>query len=267
MRIGIDIDDVLTNHCEAWFGAFNKYYQKEDGEKDLTLDDAYKWDFYADWNIGKKNVLLEVLNDDFYYDNLSLRPNAKETIEAILNSENEVIIISSTYPEHQQLKKDWILKQLPMLTEDDIIFTAQKDRINVDIMIEDNLDYAKKFNCLFLLYDRPWNRNRPKYEYTDNITRVGTWKEIKEILTNMNIINIQMFDETNSIFSEATQKLIEGIKNAKTDKECAELLNPYIKLWQQQGMLIGMKQIDDAIISVVKDVAKEININTVDEKK
>ena len=73
----------------------------------------------------------------------------------------------------------------------------------------------------------------------------------------MGIINIQ--PNINQTFSEATQKLIQGIKQSKTDKECIELLNPYIKMWQQQGMLIGMKQINDATMLVIEDVMKEIN--------
>ena len=75
----------------------------------------------------------------------------------------------------------------------------------------------------------------------------------------MGAINIQFGGSTDETFSEATQKLIDGIKEAKTDKECIDLLNPYIKLWQQQGMLIGMKQINDATMLVVEDIIKEIN--------
>ena len=30
-------------------------------------------------------------------------------------------------------------------------------------------------------------------------------------------------------------------------------------MWQQQGMLIGMKQINDATMLVIEDVMKEIN--------
>lgn len=258
MRIGIDIDDTMTNHCETWFNAYNKDFKPE-GKSNLSINDAYKWDFYADWDEDDKNALMQSMHSTYYFDNLVLLPNVKEVITEILNSENEVIIISSTYKDFQEQKKNWLLSQLPMLTEDDIIFTSQKERINVDVMIEDNLDYAKKFECPFLLFNRPWNSNRPDYEYTENVVRVGNWKDIEEILIRIGAITVQMPNSTDETFSEATKKLIEGIKKAKTDKECINLLNPYIKLWQQQGMIIGMKQIDDAIVSVVSDVLKDIN--------
>ena len=258
MRIGIDIDDTMTNHCETWFEAYNKYY-KFSGKPDMTIYDAYKWDFYDDWDKEDKDALILALQSEYYFDNLMLLPNVKKVIEEIISSGNEVIVISSTYKEFQEQKKHWLLNQLPMLSEDDIIFTAQKERINVDVMIEDNLDYAKKFNCPFLLFNRPWNSNRPSYEYPENIIRVGSWKDIEEILLKMGAINIQLGGSTDESFSEATQKLIQGIKEATTDKECIDLLNPYIKLWQQQGMLIGMKQINDATMLVVEDIIKDIN--------
>lgn len=253
MIIGIDIDDTMTNHCETWFNAYNKDFKSPD-KKELTINDAYKWNFYDDWEENEKQVLMNAMHSEYYFDNISLLPNVASVISKILENNNEVVIISSTYKEFQDKKKNWLLDQLPMLKEDDIIFTKQKERINVDIMIEDNLDYAKRFNCPFLLFNRPWNSNRPSYEYSNNIVRVGSWKDIEEVLTNMGVIS----KDITSSFSESTKQLIDGIKNAQTDKECIELLNPYIKMWQQQGMLIGMKQIDDAIKMVVSDVAQDM---------
>ena len=72
-------------------------------------------------------------------------------------------------------------------------------------------------------------------------------KAISATIENMDII-----------FSNATQKLIDGIKNAKTDKECMSVLNPYIKLWQQQGMLIGMKQINEASVMITEEVMRDM---------
>lgn len=257
MIVGIDIDDTMTNHCETWFNLYNKKYKKENQEP-LQISDAYKWDFYNDWEEEQKNKLLKTLDDPDYFKRIKLFDNVKEVITKIINSENKVIIISSTYKELQQKKKEWILEQLPMLNEENIIFTTNKEIINVDIMIDDNLAYANRFKCPFLLYRQPWNTGRPYSEYSENIINVGNWKEVENILSDMGAINIQITGyDTN--FTEATSKLIKSIKNAKTDKECVDILNPYIKLWQQQGMIIGMKQINDATMLVIEDVIKEMN--------
>lgn len=259
MIVGIDIDDTMTNHCSAWFRIYNENYKPENAE-DLKLEDAYKWDFYDEWDKEQKDFLMYALNsgDPKYYDYLHLFPNVKEVILKILNSDNKVIIISATSKELQEAKKKWLLEQIPVLTEDDIIFTSNKSLINVDVMIDDNLAAAKDFKCPFLLYKEPWNTNRPPYEYSNNVVNVGSWKDIEEVLINLGIITV-LTTSTDEIFSEATAKLIQDIKDAKTDRECMDILNPYIKLWQQQGVLIGMKQINDATAMVAEDILKDLS--------
>lgn len=258
MIVGIDIDDTMTNHCNAWFQVYNDHFKAENAEP-LKIEDAYKWDFYNEWSEENKNLLLEALNskNPDYYKHLKLEDNVKEVIARVLNSDNKVIIISATSKELQEDKKKWLLEQIPVLTEDDIIFTNNKSLINVDIMIDDNLAAAKTFNCPFLLYNKPWNTNRPPYEYSENIVKVGNWNDIEEVLSKMGAITVTSAS-SDDMFSEATKKLIDGIRNAQNDKECIDILNPYIKLWQQQGMLIGMKQINDATMLVVEDILKEM---------
>ena len=124
-------------------------------------------------------------------------------------------------------------------------------------MIDDNLIYSNKMNCTFLLYKRPWNTGRPFEEYSKRTLIVTSWKDIEDLLLRSGIIKENITGQ-NSL-TEATLKLIDGIKKSKDDKECIELLNPYIKMWQQQGILIGMKQINDATMLVTQDIIKELN--------
>lgn len=258
MVVGIDIDDTMTNHCSAWFQVYNEYFKKENVE-DLKLEDAYKWSFYDDWDKEERDHLMMALTSrtSDYYKHLEILPDVNDVISKIINSDNTVVIISATSKDMQEEKKKWLLERIPSINEDDIIFTTNKHLINVDVMIDDNLESAKFFPCPYLLYRRPWNTNRPSYEYSDNIVNVGSWKDIERVLKGMNIINSEI-DNTETIFSKATSELIEGLKRAKSDKEYIEILNPYIKLWQQQGMLIGMRQINDATISVIGDVIKNM---------
>lgn len=258
MIVGIDIDDTITNHCESWFQVYNDHFKTENVEN-LKKEDAYKWSFYDDWNEDEKNRLYEALLSGHpdYYKHLKLLPDVKGTIAKIINSGNKVIIISATSKNLQEDKKKWILEQIPILTEDDIIFTTKKSLINVDVMIDDNLDYAKDFSCPYLLYLQPWNCNRPQNEYPKNVIEVIDWNEIEKVLIDMKAISATI-ENMDIIFSNATQKLIDGIKNAKTDKECMSVLNPYIKLWQQQGMLIGMKQINEASVMITEEVMRDM---------
>ncbi len=125
MIVGIDIDDTMTNHCEVWFKIYNEDYKKDNVEP-LKLEDAYKWNFYDEWNEDDKKRLMDSMCSERYFNEIKLLPNVEKVISEIIGSENKVIIISSTYKEYQEQKKDWLLKQIPTLTEDYIMFTKNK---------------------------------------------------------------------------------------------------------------------------------------------
>lgn len=257
MIIGIDIDDTITNHCEVWFDIYNTYYRVEEDKK-IELSDAYKWDFYNEYDNNTKAHLFCALQDqETYYGKLHLLDNVSNTIKELIDSGNQVILISATDKEYQENKKNWILKQLPMLKEDNIIFTSQKNLINVDLMIDDNLDLASKFRCPFILFRRPWNTGRGADLYPDNILICSNWNEIEKYLFSQNLISPEAVDKE-TIFSDATIKLIEGIKNAKNNEECINILNPYIAKWQKQGILIGIAQTSQFLNKLADDVDNDI---------
>ena len=257
MIIGIDIDDTITNHCEVWFDIYNKHF-KTNEDKEIHLSDAYKWDFYNEYSASTKEHLFCALDcREEYYKNLKILDNVKKTISELLESGNQVILISATSKGFQEEKKKWILKELSMLTEDDIMFTQQKNLINVDLMIDDKLEEASNFKCPYILFRRPWNIGREQNLYTDNILICSNWYEIEKYLFSQDLIAISSVDKE-TVFSDATLKLIEGIKNAKDNKECVEILNPYISKWQKQGILIGIAQMSNFLGVLSEDVDKAI---------
>lgn len=257
MIIGIDIDDTITNHCEVWFDIYNKYFKSQD-DKEIKLSDAYKWDFYNEYdNQTKNNLFCALNNQELYYQNLQLLDNVSNTIKELIDSGNQVVLISATDKEYQENKKKWVLEKLPMLKEDNIIFTSQKNLINVDLMIDDNLDYGSRFKCPFILFRRPWNIGREKSLYTDNILICSNWNEIEKYLFSQGLISSEVVDKE-TVFSDATIKLIEGIKNAKDNSECIKILNPYISKWQKQGILIGVAQMSQFLNKLAEDVDNDI---------
>lgn len=260
MIIGIDIDDTITNHCETWFNIYNENY-RTDNDKIILLSDAYKWDFYNEYPSDTRDHLFLALNSqDKYYEQLKILDNVKKTINGLLTAGNQVILISATGKEYQDRKKEWILHELPMLTEDNIIFTQQKNLINVDVMIDDKLEDASKFNCPYILFRRPWNIGREQSLYTDNMLICSNWYEIEKYLFSQDLIAISTVDKE-TVFSDATIKLIEGIKNAKDNQECVDILNPYIAKWQKQGILIGIAQMSNFLSKLSEDVDRDIKEN------
>lgn len=262
MIIGIDIDDTITNHCEVWFDIYNTHF-KSDKDEQIKLSDAYKWDFYNEYDNNTKIRLFDALQEQkLYYEKLELLDDVSKVLKELIDSGNQIILISATKKEYQENKKTWILEQLPMLKEDNIIFTSQKNLINVDLMIDDNLEYGSKFKCPFILFRRPWNIGREKELYTDNILICSNWDEIEKYLFSQNIISPEVIDKE-TVFSDATIKLIDGIKKAKDNSECIKILNPYISKWQKQGILIGIAQMSGFLNKLAEDVDNDIKDNTI----
>ena len=246
----------------AKFGSmFSTEIDDKIGDKTIILSDAYKWNFYDEYPAETKERLFSALDDqDSYYEQLKLRDNVKKTIKELVDSGNRVILISSTSKEYQERKKEWVLHELPMLTEDDVIFTQQKNLINVDLMIDDKLEDASKFKCPYILFKRPWNTARESSLYTDNILICSNWYEIEKYLFSQDLIAPSTIDKETT-FSDATVKLIEGIKNAKDNQECIDILNPYISKWQKQGILIGIAQMSTFLGKLSEEVDKDIKEN------
>ena len=118
MVIGIDIDDTITNHCEVWFDIYNKYFKSQD-DKEIKLSDAYKWDFYNEYdNQTKNNLFCALQNQEAYYEKLHLLDNVNNTIKELIDSGNQVILISATNKEYQVLNKVLQLQKQLMLNLD-----------------------------------------------------------------------------------------------------------------------------------------------------
>ena len=250
---------MIQSQITVTFGSvFSTIFTGQIGDKTILLSDAYKWDFYDEYPEDTKQRLFDALDDqDKYYDNLIVLDNVKKTIQELIDSGHQVIFISATDKKRQERKKAWMLANFPMIDEDSIIFTAQKNLINVDVMIDDNLNYASKFTCPFILFKQPWNTNRETNLYTDNTLICSNWKEIEKYFIAQEVISPEVIDKE-VVYNQATMDLIEGIKNAKDNQECIDILNPYIKLWQEQGILIGIARISEFLGKFAQDVDNEI---------
>lgn len=224
----------------------------------IRVSDIKKFDFYRTFSQEDRDNLFIALEDiDKYGNDLKLLPRAKEVITSIINSGNKVIFISATPESIQDYKRKWMLKQFPMLSKDDIIFTEKKELLNVDLMIDDNPNFMSKFTCPFILFKQPWNSYEEKYP--DNVIICSNWNEIEKFLFEGNVIKSEFINKE-VMFSKATVELIDGIKAAKDYKECIAILNPYIEKWQKQGILLGISEMTKFIKNFAENVDKEIKI-------
>lgn len=185
MRIGIDIDGVLTNDDDYILDTTIKYCY----ENNLKLyDDPYKYEYRKfDWN---DEILNEYRAQYFwkYVDEEPARKFASEVIKKLKEEGHEIYIITGRYKSVEDSEtgnimrnkiKNWL--QNNNIVYDELVFTTApkipdiKSR-KIDVMIEDSPKTIPVISEIthVLCYDTRYNRDLQ----CDNMTRVFSWYDI-----------------------------------------------------------------------------------------
>lgn len=175
MRIGVDIDGVVSDSYPVWLQELNRHYGKniphvEDYDMHLAFD-----------------VTMEDMNDFFEtnVERLLMMPEpiagAKEGIETLLQEGHEVIYITARTLEQKDLTVRWFA--LREIHHEHVLFTGFGSKVDfvkqweIEAFIEDYQVNAKLISeCgvpVFLL-DASYNQE----ELPPGITRCHSWDEI-----------------------------------------------------------------------------------------
>lgn len=85
-------------------------------------------------------------------------------------------------------KFEYLMKELPFLEPEKIIFTNSKNIFKADVQIDDRLPNLLGECKIKLLFDAYHNRKIDDIELKNkNVTRVKSWKEIEKILLDSNM--------------------------------------------------------------------------------
>lgn len=189
MRIGIDIDGVLTD-IEQWqldygskfyFEKYGKEIQNNEGYEttdifkvDSKLDDEFWTEYFKDYSI-----------------NVDVRKLASEVIKKLKQDGNEIYIITARgsflshsanvmlFEENKNIVLEWLRKN--EIEYDKIIFSPE-DKLsiclenNIDVMIEDKVDNINKISTRIpvICFHAGYNKNC----IGDNIIRCYSWYDI-----------------------------------------------------------------------------------------
>lgn len=184
MRIGIDIDDVLTDSSKLVKEYLNKYEKSGDGMKHIV--EVMKGE------IPTQNI--KKFFDEYVpkiHQNVEIKENAVETIERLLNKGHEIIFITTRGEERfkgsEKATLDYLNKHNVKYTK--IIFNSFEKQLdckenNIDVMIDDsikNCENVRDVGIKAFLYTSSVN----KLLDTD-LPRVGSWPEIENIIDTLN---------------------------------------------------------------------------------
>ncbi len=213
-KIGIDIDNVISNFDEILLKEFLKH-DKKLRNTGIVNNDVYITRGMFDWT--KEEF------DDFYYNNieriaqsLNVIDNAPEYIRKLKEEGNEIYIISGRdngeYSDPYKMTIDWLNKY--KIEYDKLILTNAYDSLekakmciknNINIMIDDSIRIISEVNksgITALLMDTPYNREE------NNLQRVHNWKEIYEFITNLSrekikvILDTDTYNECDDLFKK-----------------------------------------------------------------
>lgn len=211
MRIGIDIDNVISNFNEA---LLNEYinHDKELRNTGIVNKDAdyvrrgmFDWTEEEEYNFYKDNI-------ERIARNLEVIDGAKEYIDKLKSDGHYICIITGRanddYKDPFNMTKEWLNKH--DIYYDKLILTDVRNKYskaekclenNIDVMLDDSVRICKsciEYNIKAFLMDTPYNR------FAD-LTRIYNWKEFYDVISNMPkkkiILDTDMFNEIDDQFA------------------------------------------------------------------
>jgi len=164
--IFMDVDDVCALLSQVWLARYNKDYNDNLTDKDIT-----------DWSIDKfvkpecGIKIYKYLEDPTLYDNIKPREGAVEGIEALKKMGYRVIFSTSCPIEVAGRKFYWLQDNGFTLKEREYTEIRDKSLLKGEYMFDDSYDNVAGFSGEACLLTRPWNE---KYSWN---WRVKDWDE------------------------------------------------------------------------------------------
>ena len=194
MRIGIDIDNVISNFNDTLLNEYLIYDKTLRNNGIINKNAKYIRDGMFDWNEDEEHSFYRN-NIEKVAKKLGLIEGAKEYIDKLHNDGHIIYVITGRdngdYTDPYNMTKTWLDSN--HIYYDNLILTDaynshSKTEIcleyNIDVMIDDSKRMCKdiKDNGIrALLMDTPYNRDTNEFE------RVNSWKEIYNKLSNKKI--------------------------------------------------------------------------------
>ncbi|MEA3356881.1 MAG: hypothetical protein U9Q67_00375 [Patescibacteria group bacterium] len=190
MKIAVDLDDVLADSMTVLIKFHNNTYNTA-----LKKSEFLSTRFWETWG-GTRDEAIQKVYDfyktSYFKDTQPIR-NSISVIKK-LKENNDLFIITSRQYCIEKETINWVEKYFPGIFTK-IFFTNHYsqsgdnrkksdvcDRLNVDVLIEDSLDYAME--CLkadrkIILFKCPWNIDG---QIQKGIYPVNGWNEVMEII-------------------------------------------------------------------------------------
>jgi len=181
MKIGIDIDGVITDFVDTFKEVVKEKYHVHLQEEQIREHDLYKV-------LGIPSEKLRELVMEVFPQDLQPQPKAVETIQKIAQN-HEIYIITAREPETLDLSEKWLKNHNVPYSRLAFIKEGDKHKFieehDLDVVIDDNMKEITNWIGVvpnILVFDHPWNQS---LNIANSFTRVKNWDEIFEIIQKL----------------------------------------------------------------------------------
>lgn len=206
MRIGIDIDNVISNFDEELLKEYIKHDEELRSTGIINTNADYIRRGMFDWTEDEEKTFYKE-NIERIAKNLNIIDGAKEYIDKLKQDGHKIYIITGRdngdYSDPYTMTKEW-LKKFNIYYDKLILTNTYKNdkhgktekckEYNIDIMIDDSWHICRdciENNITTLLMDTQYNRE-------EDIKRVYNWKEIYDFITNYKKKKINVILDTDT---------------------------------------------------------------------
>ena len=261
MKIGIDIDNVISNFNEQLLEEYKKHDKELRNTGIINEKAEYIRKNMFDWTDDEEKEFYNS-NIEKIVKNLKVIDGAKEYIEKLKNDGHKIYIITGRdngeYTDPYNMTKEWLEKS--GIYYDKLILTnAYKNQENgktkkclendIDIMIDDSVHICQ--DCIensitTLLMDTPYNKNV-------DIQRVYNWKEIYDFVNEYKkekvnvILDTDTYNECDDQFALAYMIKSQDMFNIE-----AITVAPYSNKEKNETVAEGQKLSYNEIIKICK---------------
>ncbi len=260
MKIGIDIDNVISTFNEELLKEFLKHNKELGYGKEINNDATYITRGMFNWKEGEVQAYYKN-NIERIISKLNVKRDAKKYIDKLKNDGHYIYIITGRdngeYSDPYNNTKKWLDDK--SIKYDKLILTnAYKNdkhgksekciENNIDIMIDDSVNICKdciNYGITTLLMDTPYNRQN------NDITRVHNWKEIYDYITNYKkqkfnvILDTDTYNECDDQFALAYM-----IKNQEIFNIEAITVAPYSHKDRNETVISGQEKSYNEILKI-----------------
>ncbi len=152
LSVALDIDDVLME-CVPY--AIKLANEKYNYDPPLSVYEVDRWG-----QLGTRaDVIFEFFHDPDFFKTQPVINGAKEFVRK-LSEFTEVFVSTSVYPEYMSIRAQRIMEEFPEIPQDHIYMGSRKDKIDVDILLDDGMHNVFRSNAAYpILMRRSWNRD------------------------------------------------------------------------------------------------------------